>query len=141
MSPRRANLYSLMARKQQTQLSRIANALNVENARQMQQFDMADRLRQMLEENNLQSDGGNHPLTLGQLATAHSMGQLLVKQLEQTNHELDEGQKRQSALKKDMAQVGQRERILKERAEEARRAAMSEHQNKQDQMLMETRNR
>lgn len=141
MSPRRANIYSTMARKQQTQLSRIANELNQETARQLQQFDMADRLQQMLDETTLHAASIGAPMTLGQLTTAHSMGQMLVKELERTHQELDAAQERQTALKRDMAQVGQRERILKERAEEARRAAMVENQDKQDQMLLENRRR
>lgn len=127
MSPRKVKILSLMAQKERRDLSTAAVALNDVARRQMQHFDMVDRLSNLL---NQTSTTGSAPMSRGQLQTAMWMGQTLTQQLNITHSQLAEIQEERKVIEHHVAHHSVRERILSERALEARQIMLRERAEK-----------
>lgn len=127
MSPRRVKILALMAQKERRDLSTAAIALNDVARRQMQHFDMADRLSSLL---NQTATTDSKPMSRGQLQTAMWMGQTLTQQLNITHSQLAEIQEERKVIEHNVAHHSVRERILSERALEARQIMLRERAEK-----------
>jgi hypothetical protein len=121
MSPRRLQVMSLMARHGRSQLGRIAAELGAARNREMQQFDLADRIDRMMAQT---AQPAGEALSRGQLSAAHFMGSTLARQLQDTRAQMSEAQAQRAALEQDLTRQAHRQQVLTERADETRRALM-----------------
>lgn len=119
MSARQHRILSLMARQENRELGHLSMQLGSLRDREMQEFDMADRLGQMLDQT---AQAPALPMTTGQLSTAHFMGRTLVQQLEATRSQMARTREQREALEQDVSQHQRRQQILRERADLSRRA-------------------
>jgi chromosome segregation ATPase len=124
MTTRKIRIMSLMAKQEQRQIGQLASQLEDLRSREMQQFDMIDRL------NNILEQAGAAPpeaMTPGQLRTWHFIGNTLVQQLEEVRGQMVEIQSRRRQVEADLSQHHQRGRILNDRIDQTRResAAMA----------------
>lgn len=118
MTARKIRIMSLMAKQEQRQMGRLATQLGELRSREMQQFDMLDRLNRILEQ------AGTAPreaMTPGQLRTRHFIGSTLVQQLEDMRGRMAETQVQRQEVEADLGQHHQRGRILNDRIDETRR--------------------
>lgn len=119
MSARQHRILSLMARQENRELGHLSMQLGSLRSREVQEFDMADRLGQMLDQT---AQPPAQPMTTGQLSTAHFMGCTLVQQLEATRSQMARTREQREALEQDVTQHQRRQQILRERADTSRRA-------------------
>jgi hypothetical protein len=119
MSARQHRLLTLMARQENRDLGHLSIQLGHLRQQEMQQFDIADRLGQMLDQTATLS---TQPMTPGQLSTAHFMGRTLVQQLEATRSQIARTRQERTAVEQDLSQHQRRQQILQERADLCRRA-------------------
>ena len=119
MSARQHRLLTLMARQENRELGHLSMQLGHLRQQEMQQFDMADRLGQMLDQS---AQAPAEPMTPGQLSTAHFMGRTLVQQLEATRSQMARTRQERAAVEQDLSQHQRRQQILQERADLSRRA-------------------
>ena len=118
MTARKIRIMSLMAKQEQRQMGRLSAQLGDLRSREMQQFDMLDRLNQILEQ------AGTAPreaMTPGQLKTRHFIGSTLVQQLEEVRGRMVETQTRRQEVEADLSQHHQRGRVLGDRIDQTRR--------------------
>lgn len=128
MSPRRLRVLSLMAKQEKQHIGQAAARLKELRDRELQQFDLADRLAQMIEQTAPAAAG---PVTIGQLASSSWMGKQLVQQLEQTRSQMDLTRQQRQDVEEDLSRRHHREKVLSERAEETRRALIQDRANRQ----------
>ena len=119
MSARQHRILTLMARQENREMGHLSMQLGHLRQQEMQQFDMADRLGQMLDQTATLPP---QPMTPGQLSTAHFMGRTLVQQLEATRSQMARTRQERAAVEQDLSQHQRRQQILQDRAELNRRA-------------------
>ena len=124
MTARKIRIMSLMAKQEQRQVGRLASRLGDLKSREMQQFDMLDRLNQILEQTGT---APRETMTPGQLRTRHFIGSTLVQQLDQMHSQMAETQSQMQEVEADLTHHHQRGRILTDRIDQTRRdgAAMA----------------
>ena len=124
MTARKIRIMSLMAKQEQRQVGRLASRLGDLKSREMQQFDMLDRLNQILEQTGT---APRETMTPGQLRTRHFIGSTLVQQLDQMHSQMAETQSQMQEVEADLTHHHQRGRILIDRIDQTRRdgAAMA----------------
>jgi ribosomal 50S subunit-associated protein YjgA (DUF615 family) len=118
MTARKIRIMSLMAKQEQRQAGQLAMQLGDLKTREMQQFDMVDRLNQILEQT------GNAPretMTPGQLRTRQFIGSTLVQQLEDMRGQMAETQVQRQQVEAGLSHHHQRGRILNDRIDQTRR--------------------
>ncbi|MGX0974915.1 protein subunit release factor B [Roseovarius sp. MBR-51] len=138
MSARQHRILTLMARQENRELGHLSMQLGHLRSREMQQFDMADRLGQMLDQS---AQAPSQPMTPGQLSTAHFMGRTLVQQLEATRSQMARTREQRAALEQDLSQHQRRQQILQERADLSRRAQLQARADAQDNAALPRRTR
>jgi chromosome segregation ATPase len=119
MSPRHLHLLSLMATRARGEVAQVSARIGALRHREMQQFDMADRLDRLLQET---AQAPAQPMTRGELNAAHFMGRTLVQHLQDTRSQMAETREVRSALEADLSQHARRRTVLDARADETRRA-------------------
>lgn len=126
MTARKIRIMSLMAKQEQRQMGQLASQLGALKTREMQQFDMLDRLNQILEQTGT---APREAMTPGQLRTRHFIGSTLVQQLEDMRGRMAETQSQRQEVEADLSHHHQRGRILNDRIDQTRRehAAMVSH--------------
>jgi len=123
MTARKIRIMSLMAKQEQRQAGQLAKQLGDLKNRQMQQFDMVDRLNQVLEQ------AGTPPreaMTPGQLKTRQFIGSTLVQQLEEMRGRMAETQVQRQEVEAGLNHHHQRGRILTDRIDQTQRDAASQ---------------
>ncbi|MFA8388029.1 MAG: hypothetical protein ACEPO2_20610 [Pelagibaca sp.] len=118
MTARKIRIMSLMAKQEQRQVGQLALQLGDLKTREMQQFDMLDRLGQILEQTGT---APREVMTPGQLRTRHFIGSTLVQQLEEMRGRMAETQTRRQEVEADLSHHHQRGRILGDRIDQTRR--------------------
>lgn len=118
MTARRAEVLTLMQRKARCDMGRMGAALGTLRSREMQEFDLLDRLARMLDISARPEAG---PMTPGQLASAHYMGRTLTEQMSLTEAQMSRTRQERAALEHDLAQQQRRARVLADHAAELRR--------------------
>lgn len=127
-SANRARLLQLMARHAQKTVGETAAELGQLAALQAQQNDLKTRIDHLLQGAMPPGPGG--PATVGQLASAHISGQVLVHQLGQLHDGMAQAQAQADTLRQALARASQRQHVLHERAGMARVAAAVEAQER-----------
>ncbi|WP_417727049.1 hypothetical protein [Roseovarius sp.] len=138
MSARQHRILSLMARQENRELGHLSMQLGSLRNREMQEFDMADRLGQMLDQT---AQAPAQPMTTGQLSTVHFMGRTLVQQLESTRSQMARTKEQRVALEQDFSQHQRRQQILNDRADQSRRALLSARADAQENTTLPRRTR
>jgi hypothetical protein len=118
MTARKIRIMSLMAKQEQRQVGQLAVELGDLRSREMQQFDMLDRLNQILEQTGA---APREAMTPGQLKTRHFIGSTLVQQLEDMRGQMAETQVQRQEVEADLSHHHQRGRILNDRIDQTRR--------------------
>lgn len=118
MTARKIRIMSLMAKQEQRQVGQLAVELGDLRSREMQQFDMLDRLNQILEQTGA---APREAMTPGQLKTRHFIGSTLVQQLEDMRGQMAETQVQRQEIEADLSHHHQRGRILNDRIDQTRR--------------------
>ncbi len=138
MSARQHRILTLMARQENRELGHLSIQLGNLRNREMQEFDMADRLGQMLDQS---AQVPAQPMTPGQLCTAHFMGRTLVQQLEATRSQMARTREQRAALEQDLSEHQRRQQILQERADLNRLAQLQARADTQDNAALPRRTR
>jgi uncharacterized protein involved in exopolysaccharide biosynthesis len=118
MTARKIRIMSLMAKQEQRQVGQLASLLGDLRTRELQQFDMLDRLNQILEQTGTTT---REAMTPGQLKTRHFIGSTLVHQLEEMRGRMAETQVQRQEVEADLSHHHQRGRILSDRIDQTRR--------------------
>jgi len=132
MSPRQLHLLSLMARRARGEVGQISSSLGELRNREMDQFDMADRLGQLLRDTTLPA---SRPMTRGTLSTVQFMGQTLMQHLEETRAQMALTQEQRAALEADLQFHARRQSVLDARAHETRRALLAAREDASDNTM------
>jgi chromosome segregation ATPase len=119
MSPRQLHLLSLMATRVRGEVGQISAQIGALRHREMQQFDMADRLGRLLQET---AQAPAQPMTRGELNAAQFMGRTLVQHLQDTRSQMAQTREERNALEADLSHHARRQTVLDARADETRRA-------------------
>ena len=125
MSDRKLHLMGLMVKQGRGRMGRLAAELGAARTREMQQFDLADRIDRMLSQ---ASHPAGQALSPGQLNTAHFMGYTLAQQLQTTRDRMTETQAQRAELERDLTRQAHRQQVLTERTDETREA-LSRHRD------------
>lgn len=120
MTARKIRIMSLMAKQEQRQVGQLASQLGDLRSRELQQFDMLDRLNRILEQTGT---APRETMTPGQLRTRHFIGSTLVQQLEDMRGRMAETQVQKQEVEADLTHHHQRGRILSDRIDQTRREA------------------
>ena len=118
MTARKIRIMSLMAKQEQRRMGRLSAQLGDLRSREMQQFDMLDRLNQILEQTGT---APRETMTPGQLRTRHFIGSTLVQQLEDMRGRMAETQSQRQEIEADLSHHHQRGRVLNDRIDQTRR--------------------
>lgn len=117
MTARKIRILSLMAKQEQRQMGKLASQLGTLQSREIQQFDMLDRLNQILEQTE---DAPREAMTPGQLRTRQFIGSTLVQQLEDMRDRMAEIQLQRQEVEAELSYHHQRDRTLHERIDQTR---------------------
>ncbi len=118
MTARKIRIMSLMAKQEQREVGQLASQLGDLRSRELQQFDMLDRLNRILEQTGT---APREAMTPGQLRTRHFIGSTLVQQLEDMRGRMAETQVQKQEVEADLTHHHQRGRILSDRIDQTRR--------------------
>ncbi|MFD0857501.1 hypothetical protein [Roseovarius aquimarinus] len=133
MSARRAHLLSLMELRARSELGRTGAALGDLRQRELQQFDLMDRLGRMLE---LSAQHGAEPMSPGALASAHYLGHTLSRELSATQERMRRTREEREALEHELARQHQRARVLGDHAGTARLAIRREAEEAEEAAMI-----
>lgn len=123
MSPkRRERILSVMAMKERQKAAGLARDLQDEEAQVLRNFDLNDRLGQMIDQGRLT----NGACTLGQLTGALWLGPRLQAERNNAQGRIDEAQTRANELRTSLTQCKHREQVVSDRADEARALGQAE---------------
>jgi len=136
MSPRQLHLLSLMATRARGEVGQISAQIGALRHREMQQFDMADRLGRLLQET---AQAPAQPMTRGELNAAQFMGRTLVQHLQDTRSQMAQTREERSALEADLSHQARRQTVLDARADETRRALHRARADAQDSAALPRR--
>lgn len=132
MSHRQLHLLSLMARRARGEVGQLSASIGELRSREMHQFDMADRLGQLLQDT---AQPASQPMTRGALSAAHFMGHSLMQHLQATRAQMALTQEQRAVLEADLQFHARRQSVLDARAHETRRALLEEREERSDSAM------
>ena len=132
MSPRHLRLLTLMSRRAHGDVAKTSAEIGQLRNREIQQFDMMDRLGRILEDSSRPAAA---PMRAGELSAAHFMGQTLAQHIRETRQQMARAQERRVALQQTLNAQAQRQAILAERAEMTRRSIADAQSEKLESRL------
>lgn len=119
---RRERILNVMAKKHQQRMAVISRDLRDKQTEIAATADLSTRLQQLADETGAMKG----PVSVGQLSGSMWLGRQLVTEIDKVRTRIAEAEELADVLRRDLSNESQRERVVQDRAVEARHTARDE---------------
>ncbi len=119
---RRERILNVMAKKHQQRMAVISQELRTKQDEIAVTADLSTRLQQLADETGAMKG----PVSVGQLSGSMWLGRQLVSEIDKVRTRIAQVEEQANGLRRDLSNESQRERVVQDRAVEARHMAREE---------------